>query len=162
MNHKFWGEIQEDWAGISGDKLFKNSHFKDDEIQVFLGEEFDEDGEEIEEFPTNEELDDFEKTYSSFLENIEDVILQIKEETFLRYKKIYAKYYEDPRQSGEEPLNIDTKEKHFEYIKEILYIRILKRNEIKIPIRYNLDTEHGIEIKLRNNKIVAVAGIAET
>lgn len=162
MNHKFWGEIQEDWAGISGDKLFKISHFKDDEIQIFLGEEFDEDGEEIEEFPTNEELDDFEKTYNSFLKNIEDVILQIKEETFLRYKKIYAKYYEDPKQSGEEPLNIDTKEKHFEYIREVLYIRILKRNEIKIPIRYDLDTEHGIEIKLRNNEVVEVGGIAET
>ncbi|WDF64402.1 DUF6985 domain-containing protein [Flavobacterium sp. KACC 22763] len=162
MNHKFWGEIQEDWAGISGNKLFKISYFKDDEIQVFLGEEFDEDGEEIEELPTNEELDGFEKTYSSFLENIDDIILQIKEEAFLRYKKIYAKYYEDSKQSGEEPLNIDTKEKHFEYIKELLYVRILKGNEIKMPIRYDLDTEHGIEIKLKDNKIVAVGGIAET
>ncbi|MDA6069097.1 hypothetical protein NJT12_05645 [Flavobacterium sp. AC] len=69
---------------------------------------------------------------------------------------------EESQQSGKEPLNIDAKEKHFEYIKDVIYIRILKRNTIQILIRYDLDIEHGLEFKIRNNKIVAAGGIAET
>lgn len=162
IEHKFWGKVAEDWAGISSDKYFKIPHFKDEKIVIFLGEEFDEDSDEIEELPTKKQLDSFEKTFSSFLDNIEDIIIQIKEETFDRYKKIYAKYYENSNESGRASLDVDTKDKHWEYMKDVNYIRILKSNTIQITIRYGLDTEHGVEIKLRNNKIVAIGGIAET
>lgn len=161
IEHKFWGNVKRDWSGASSDKIFRIPHFKA-KVEVFLGEEFDEDGEEIEELPTKRQLDNFEKTFNNFLENINDIIFDIKEKTFVRYKKIYAKYYENSEQSGKEPLNIDTEEKHFEYIKDVLSIRILKRGTIQILIRYDLDTEHGLEIKLTNNKIVGIGGIAET
>jgi cell wall assembly regulator SMI1 len=160
IKHKFWGNVQKDLAGISSDRFFKIPHFKAN-VEVFLGEEFDEDGNEIEKLPTKKQLDSFEKTFNIFLENINDIIFQIKEKTFVRYKKIYANYYEDSKQSGKEPLNIDTKEKHFKYVKDVLNIRILKRNSIQIAIRYDLDTEHGLEIKFTNNKIVGIGGIAE-
>lgn len=162
MEHKFWGEIDFDWAGISSDKRFKIPYFENKEIEILLGEEFDEDGEEIEELPTKKQLDSFEKTFSNFLENIEDVITQIKEEAFVYYKKYYSSYYEDSKQSGKEALVINTKDKHFEYLQDVLHIRVLKGNTLKISIRYDLDTEHGIEVKLKNNKIVGIGGIAET
>jgi len=41
-------------------------------------------------------------------------------------------------------------------------IRILDNNTIKIPINYALDEEHGLEIKIKNNKVADIAGIAET
>ena len=71
-------------------------------------------------------------------------------------------FYESEEKSGEKPLNIDSKEKHFENIKNINYIRILVDGNIKIPIHYKIDAEHGLEIRLENNKIIALGGIAET
>ena len=71
------------------------------------------------------------------------------------YQKIQAKHYEE--------LSISNKEEHFEYTKKILgYIRVLENNTIKIPISYNLDEEHGLELKIVNNKVEKVDGIDET
>jgi hypothetical protein len=159
--HKFWGEVAEDWAGFSAEKTFNIPHFEQ-EVTVFLGEEFDEDGEEIDIPPTVEELDAYAATFSSFLEQLDSTIIAIKEQTFNRYQKLYAHYFEDEAKSGEPPLNLNTPGKHFQHLKEINYIRILDHHTLQIPIRYGVDTEHGLEIRLENNKIVALAGIAET
>ncbi|MNV77943.1 hypothetical protein D3C71_1714070 [compost metagenome] len=64
--------------------------------------------------------------------------------------------------SGQPPLNINTPGKHFQHLKEINYIRVLHNHTIQIPIRYGIDTEHGLEIRLENNRITEMAGIAET
>ncbi|WP_074406568.1 DUF6985 domain-containing protein [Aquimarina megaterium] len=160
--HKYWGEIQEDWAGFSAETEFISRYFDNKHIRIFLNEEYDEDGEEIEIIPSNNELDDFEKTYSNFITELDKVIKEIKEKTFERYLKLYAHHYENEEKSGEKPLNISNKESHFEYIKDINYIRILQDGNIKIPIHYKIDTEHGIEIRLENNKIINIGGIAET
>lgn len=152
MEHKFWGKINENWIGFLSDVKFKIPYLKKEEIEIYLGRDRS--------IPDEQEMDDYEKTFRSFLDNIKDAMDEIKKETFTRYKNIYAKYYEDFNRSGEEPLNIDTDEKHFEYIQDILYIRILKRNTLKILIRYDLDPEHGIEIKMKKNKIIAIGGIA--
>ncbi|WP_149208329.1 DUF6985 domain-containing protein [Flavobacterium johnsoniae] len=152
MGHKFWGKVNENWIGFLSDVKFKTPYLKKEEIEIYLGRDTS--------IPSEQEMDDYEKTFRSFLDNIEVVISEIKKETFTRYKNIYAKYYEDFHRSGEKPLNLDTEDKHFEYVQDILYIRILKRNTLKILIRYDLDTEHGIEIKMKNNKIIAIGGIA--
>lgn len=162
VKHAFWGDVQQSWAGIAAQKVFKIPYFNEDEIEIFLGEEFDEEGEEIDILPAKKQLDNFQKTFRSFLENIDTVILKIKEKAFERYQKLYAAYYEDSAKSGQEPLNIDTYEEHFKYIKEVQYLRVLEENTMQIIIRYELDTEHGLEIKLKNNEIIAIGGIAET
>ncbi|WP_378177901.1 DUF6985 domain-containing protein [Aquimarina sp. SS2-1] len=162
QKHKYWGKVEEDWAGYSAEVLLESEHFDNKEITIFLGREFDEDGEEIETIPSNNELNDFEYTYSSFIAELEKIIEKIKEKTFERYLKLYAHYYENEEESGEKPLGILTKDNHFEYIKYINYIRILDHGNIKILIRYKIDTEHGIEIRLENNKIIDIGGIGET
>jgi hypothetical protein len=160
--HNYWGEVEEDWAGFSGEILFESEHFGKEKITIFLGSEFDKDGEELETIPTETELTDFENTYAEFLKNLDKIVADIKEKTFERYLKLYAHYYENEEKSGNKPLNINSDEKHFKHIKKIKYLRILKNNTIQIPIRYSLDTEHGIEIRLENNEIIAIGGIAET
>ena len=160
--HTYWGKVEEDWAGFSAEILFNSTHFNSDEITIFLGSEFDDDGEEVEDAPNDIQLNNFESTYVKFLNSLDTIIEEIMTKTYERYLKLYAHYYESEEKSGEKPLNIDTKEKHFRYIQNILYIRILDNGMIKIPIRYELDTEHGIEISLENNDIVAIGGIAET
>jgi len=160
--HKYWGKVQEDWAGFSAEITFDSKHFGNNKITIFLGNEFDDDGEEIETVPSNTELNDFENTYASFIIQLDEIIETMKDKTFERYLKLYAHYYENEKKSGEKPLNISTKEIHFEYIKDINYIRILENGNIKIPIHYKVDTEHGIEIRLENNKILDIGGIAET
>lgn len=159
--HKYWGKIQEDWAGFSTETEFTSPHFEHS-ISLFLGEEYNEEGEEIELIPSNNELNDFESTYLSFVADLDNIVEDIKEKTFDRYLKLYAHYYENEEKSGEKPLNLSTKENHFEYIKDINYIRILKNGNIKILIHYKIDTEHGVEIRLENNKISDIGGIAET
>ncbi len=66
-NHKYLGKIEENWAGFSSDKNLVSSHFDNQEIEIFLGEEFDENGEEIDIIPTEKELDDYANTYSEFI-----------------------------------------------------------------------------------------------
>jgi len=46
--HPFWGKVEQDWAGFSSEITFFHPFFKNSGIEIFLGEEFDEDGEEIE------------------------------------------------------------------------------------------------------------------
>ena len=162
MKHKYWGKVEEDWAGFSTERLFISPYFDSKEVTIFLGEEYDEDGEEIESVPPEDELNNYEATYINFLKNIDEIIETIQQVTFDRYVKLYAHYYENEEKSGEKPLGVFTKEKHFDYIKDINYIRILENSNIKIPIHYKIDTENGIEIRLENNKVIDVGGIAET
>jgi len=172
----YFGKIEKNWAGFSSEYKIKIPYFEA-EVEVFLGEEFDEDGEEISIPPNGQQLAEFEQTLKDFLNNIDSVIVDIQQSAFEYYQEIYAKYYEIPfevlfensmvqKTKNEEPhtpLNIDTKEKHFKYMKDIVsLIRILENKTIIIPIRYTLDEEHGLEIKITDNKVVKIAGIAET
>lgn len=160
--HKYWGKVEEDWAGFSSDITFSNPFFDKQTVEIFLGEEYDEDGEEIEEFPTENRLTEFAETYQNFTENIELNIKIIQDKAYERYLKLYAHFYENPEKSGEPALNIDNVDKHNENIKEIMYLRVLDHKTIKLSIRYKLDTEHGLEFKFVGGKITNVGGIAET
>lgn len=155
--HAFWGAIIDAW-GFATEKKFEIPYFDKDELVIYFGEEFD----EIDTVPSKKQLDAYEKTWTEFLQNIDAIIVEIKQMTFARYLELYAHYYENKAESGQEPLQIDNADKHFEQVKEILYIRILKNNTLKIAIRYGLDTEHGLELKIKSNKIIAIGAIAET
>ena len=174
--HNYFGKVENDWAGFSSEHIVEIPYFEK-KVEVFLGEEFDEDGEEIEIPPTNQQLAEFEQTLKDFMNNIDSVIVDIQQSAFKYYQEIYAKYYEIPfkvifensmvqaTKNGQlhSPLNIDTKEKHFEYMKDIVsLIRISENKTIRIPIHYALDEEHGLELKIVNNKVEKVDGIAET
>ena len=162
MTHKYWGKVEEDWAGFSSDITFSHPFFDKQNVEIFLGEEYDEDGEEIEEFPTENRLTEFAETYQNFTENIELNIKIIQDKAYERYLKLYAHFYENSEKSGEPALNIDNVDKHNENIKEIMYLRVLDDKTIKLSIRYKLDTEHGLEFKFVVGKITNVRGIAET
>lgn len=160
--HQYWGDVEQDWAGFSAELTFSHSFFENKGVEIFLGEEFDEDGEEIEEAPTPNQLDAFAASYQKFIANFEEHLRAMQTKAFERYQKLYAHYYENPEKSGEPALNIDSIEKHNEYIKEIMFLRVLDENAIKLSIRYQIDTEHGLEFRFENGQIVAVGGIAET
>ena len=76
-NHKYWGEVEEDWAGFSAEILFDSEYFDNKEITIFLGSEFDDDGEEIEIAPNESELYNFENTYKKFLDDLDKIIEEI-------------------------------------------------------------------------------------
>ena len=172
MGSNYFETIENDWAGFSSEHTFTIPYFEKD-VEIFLGSEFDDDGDEIETAPTKDELLEYEYILKSFFENIDEIINHIKEKAFKYYKRIYAKYYENEFivesffetniKEGEthKPLNIDTPDKHFEYMKYINYIRVLRNNKIIIPILYKLDGEHGLEILLQGNKIINISGIGE-
>lgn len=160
--HEYWGNVEEDWAGFSAEISFTHPFFKEQNVEIFLGEEYDEDGEEIEDAPNESQLNAFAKTYQHFLNDFETHLQNIQLKAFERYQKRYAHYYENPEKSGEPALNIDNIEKHNDYIKEIMYLRVLDQNTIKLSIRYQIDTEHGLEFRFENGEIAAVGGIAET
>lgn len=160
-NHQYWGKVKSDWAGFSSNITFKSKYFDDIEAIVFLGDDLLEE-DKIVKPPSNSSLDEFEKTYTRFLNDLDNIISEIMNKTFKRYLNLYAHYYEHQERSNEPPLNITTPEKHFALIKDLLYIRVLKDGNIQIPIHYQIDTEHGIEIRLENNRIIKIGGIAET
>jgi len=160
--HKYWNKAEKAWAGFITERKFISAHFEHKPITIFLGSEFDDAWEQIEIPPRVEELDDFASTYLNFVNDFDIIIDDIKGETFAYYQKYYAHYYENEKKSGEKALNIDSKERHFENIKDIIHLRILDKENIQIPIHYKIDSEHGIEIRLENNKIIKIGGIAET
>jgi hypothetical protein len=175
-NHDFFGKVENDWAGFSSEHKVRIPYFET-KVEVCLGLEFDEDGEEVSIPPTDQQLTEFEQALKDFLNNIDSIIVDIQQSAFEYYQEIYAHYYKKPfevlfvnskvqePENGElhSPLNIDTKEQHFEYMKDILsLVRILDNRTIIIPIRYALDEEHGLELKITNNKVAKVAAIAET
>lgn len=160
--HPYWKTVGEDWAGFSAEITFSHPFFEKQNVEIFLGEEYDEDGEEIEETPDGSQLDAFAASYQSFLNHFEAHLQNIQIKAFERYQKLYEHYYENPDKSGEPALQINNVEKHNEYIKEIMYLRILEDDTIKLSIRYQIDTEHGLEFRFENGAITAVAGIAET
>ncbi len=159
--HKFWGEVKHDWAGFSSDISFSNPFFDKQIVEVFFGEEYDEDGEENDEPPSDKVLDNFTETFKDFTDNIGIRLSDLQQKAFERYKKVYAHYYENSEKSGKQPLNIDSVDKHNEYIKDIMYLRVLDDKTIKVTIRYKLDTEHGLEFKYVDGQIVNVGGIAD-
>lgn len=161
-NHHYWGEIFESWAGFSSDVTFSHSFFESEEIDIFLGEEFDEEGEEVTEPPNGSELDEYAKTYKTFIENIETIMERLQKASFEHYLKFYSHYYENADKTGEEPLQIDDIEKHNSYIKDVLEMRVLSGQVIKIAFTYPLDREHGMEVKFVGLQPVDTGGIAET
>ncbi|MBB6498217.1 DUF6985 domain-containing protein [Pedobacter cryoconitis] len=160
--HRFWGVVELGWAGFSGEKTYTIPHFAKSDVEIFFGDEFDEEGEELEDAPSSDKLDQYEETFLAFLEHLDTIIIEIKQKTFERYQKIYAHYYEDKSKSGKDPLYINTSEKHFKCVQDINYIRISDDHVLRISIRYEIDTEHGIEIKIQDNKVIDIGGIAET
>ncbi len=176
ITHEYFGEIiQNEWNEFYLTKKINIPYFNQD-VSVNLVE-YDEDFEPIEEEPSKKILDEYADTLKKFLANIDSIIEDIQQETFDYYLRIYSKYYEKPfevlwenqkikkteNKELHEPLQIDTKEKHFEYISSILEKIIISNNQtIVIPFCYDIDEEHGLEIKIVKNKVVEVDGIGQT
>jgi len=155
VNHVNWGKIEEDWAGFSSEIEFKSNLFFDKDVTIFLGDEYDQDGEEIEILPIKEKLDIYYQTYSKFIEHLDAVIDKIKVKTFERFVKIY--------QNKESIPLIKNKEEHFSYLEEVNYIRISEDTIIRIPIHYSkIDNEHGLEVYIDISTLeIRLGGIAE-
>jgi hypothetical protein len=78
MGHKFWGKVNENWIGFLSDVKFKTPYLKKEEIEIYLGRDTS--------IPSEQEMDDYEKTFRSFLDNIEVVISEIKKKPLLDIK----------------------------------------------------------------------------
>ena len=159
--HHYWGIVEADWAGFSAEKTYFIPGF-DKEVSIFLGNEYDEDGEEIDSPPTPDKLDQYEQTFRQFDADLTTILPAIKEAAFARYQKLYAHHYEDEKQSGEPPLGIDTADTHFAYMTDLAYIRVTDEDTIKLPIYYKVDREHDLELKIVNGQIADIGGIADT
>ncbi|MGI4872420.1 MAG: DUF6985 domain-containing protein, partial [Janthinobacterium lividum] len=112
--------------------------------------------------PDATQSNEFAATYQDFTTNITARLTEIQQQAFDYYRKYYAKFYEDTAQSGEAPLGIDTVEKHNPYIKDIGYLRLSDGGILRITIHYDLDTEHGLEVKFVNGQVADTGGIADT
>ena len=161
MQHFFWENITESHGEYMTSVQFPSA-FCQGKHEFYLGDLYDEDGEEIEEEPTTEQLNEFAETYQSFILHWPQLLAQLQEKAFARYQKLYAHYYENPEKSGEPALNIDSIEKHNPYILNLLNIHIGTNQTVRLAIRYKLDTEHGLEFLFVNNELIGVGGIAET
>ena len=161
MQHSFWENITESHGEYMTSVQFPSAFFQG-KHEFYLGDLYDEDGEEIEEEPTTEQLDEFAETYQSFILHWPQLLAQLQEKAFARYQQLYAHYYENPEKSDAPALNIDSIEKHNPYILNLLNIHIGTNQTVRLAIRYKLDTEHGLEFLFVNNELIGVGGIAET
>lgn len=138
----FFGQIIcNEWNEFYAEKMLKLPFFKE-EVSIRLIE-YDEDFEPLEEMPSADVIDEYAKTLKAFIEQLETIILNVQEEAFAYYKKIYAKYYEKPFEvifenekiqkasdgSLHEPLNISSKEQHFEYMNSGLGEIVISNNQ---------------------------------
>ena len=65
MHHLFWGTVTERFGEYMTEIIFKSNFFQHGN-EFYLGDLFDEDGEEIEDAPSAEQLDEFAQTYNLF------------------------------------------------------------------------------------------------
>jgi hypothetical protein len=65
----YFGAITRDWAGFLSEYKFNIPYFEK-EVEIFLGEEYDEDGEEIKQEPSKDKIVNYENTFKIFLEKI--------------------------------------------------------------------------------------------
>jgi hypothetical protein len=138
----------------------------DKEVELHFGFDYDETGwGKVETPPTEDEIKEYEDALKNFIENIDGIIKSIKEEAFKYYigvKQPYAKDFEKAHS-----VTINDKEKHFEYMKDLYSVRVVKNNKVKgsfivLSIDYEIDTEHQMEILLKGNEVIKIAEAAET
>ena len=161
MQHPFWGDVQEDWAGFSGTVVFAHPFFEAG-VPVFLGEENPEDPAEDGQLPTPAQLDDFAATYQAFLARLPEHLAALQQQAFDYYTSYYARFYEDTARSGEPPLGIRTVAQHNAHIRELLYVRVTAGGTLRLPIQYALDSEHGLEAEFVRGELVELGGIDDT
>ncbi|MCL2058453.1 MAG: hypothetical protein FWH01_05265 [Oscillospiraceae bacterium] len=171
----YFGKINSDISGYFSELKIMLPYF-DEEIEVYLGKGYDDYSTDLLPPPTCQQLAEYEQALKVFLDNIDTIIVDIKQAAFENYLKYFAEYYEEPfhvlsennlvksdQTSGlHPPLNIDSAEKHFEYMKNVIGFMVLDKNTIIISISYALDEEHGIEFKLIDNKVAQIDAIAGT
>lgn len=171
---EYFGKIEKGWVGFTCELNVKVPYFEK-EIEIILGEEYNEDGEENDTVPTDEQLTEYESTLKSFLLDIDRIIIDIQKKAFEYYHRVYAEYYEKPfvvlfenamMKEGTElhpPLKIESYGEHFKYMQDLLgFIRILDNRTIILPIHYDLDHEHGMEIRIVDGIVTKIGGIDET
>jgi hypothetical protein len=141
----------------------------DKTVEVRFGSDRKETGwEEDKVPPTEDEIKKYENALKDFIENIDKTVEEIKEAAFTFYKIEKAPYGYGEDFEKEYSLKIDDKEKHFECIKDLYAIRVVKVNQgedvfIVLKAFYEkIDTEHKMEILLKNNRVVIIAEVEET
>ncbi|MGB1294278.1 MAG: hypothetical protein ACPG6V_02275 [Flavobacteriales bacterium] len=147
-NHDFWGRVDLDWCGYTGEKWFESPVGSKNSKLIIFGEDEEVDFMLLD----DEELNDFKTCFGSFLIEQNQVFEQIKSQTFERFKSIYEEHIET---------EITDADDHASYLGEMLYFRILSKTQIIISYNYEIDTEHGLEILIENNQVKQIAGIGE-
>jgi len=160
--HGYFGKIvYEDIFGFFAEYRFLIPYF-DEEVLVYLGEQYDDDGNCIDIPPTQEKLDEFATTLENFLWEIGtgELINDIQKCAFERYLEYQDEIMNSPITVSDtihSQLKIGKKEHHFEYMKEIEDIRILDNNKVEIYCRYyGLDKWNGLGIEITDNKVTGV------
>ena len=157
----YFGTIKKDLCGILSEYKFAIPYFEK-KVEVYFGLEIDDDDNEIilvdnnllkrpYKLPTKNELIQYECTLKSFLENIDEIIKLIKKEAFKYYKE-----KKEPYGYGNDIPLINNDSEHFEYMKDLLFLRILKDNNILLEIGYGIDEEHAMEILIKNNQVYKI------
>ncbi|WP_022824955.1 DUF6985 domain-containing protein [Hymenobacter norwichensis] len=159
LTHPFWGAVEESWAGLSAEHPVSVPGFEK-QVEVFLGDELFEEDEEYDLTPT--QLDEYAATFQNFVADAPRVLAQLKQRAFEQYQELYAAFYDDPAQSGAPPLHLTTPDQHFAYMQNLGYLRISDSHTLRLIIHYDLDPEHGLEIKFVDNALADLGGIAET
>ncbi|RZK87801.1 MAG: hypothetical protein EOO62_38635 [Hymenobacter sp.] len=159
MNHPFWGQVVEDWAGFSAEHPVTLPGFERP-IEVFLGEELLEEDEEYD--PTPAQLDAYAATFQEFLAHAPALLAELQEKAFAQYQQLYAHFYDDPAQSGQPALGLTTAAQHAAYMQDVGYLRVSDEQTLRLVIHYDLDPEHGLEAKFVANTLAEIGGIAET
>jgi hypothetical protein len=150
MKSEYFGKIEKTIMGISAENKYKIPYFEK-EVSIHFGLEYDNNGKEIETLPTEDEILVYEHTLKNFLENINEVINQIKEKAFK-----YFKEKKEPYGYGSDMPLISNASEHFKYMMDLLHIRILNDKKILLSLFYEIDEEHGMEILLKDNNVYKI------
>jgi|GEM_PF-202255 len=159
ITHPFWGNVAEDWQRVAAERPADLPGFGAP-IPVFLGDELLEEDEQYD--PTPAQLSEYAATFRAFVAEWPRLLPDLQANAFARYRQLYAHYHEDPAKSGAPALGLTTAEQHFAYMQSVSYLRVSDGQTLRLVIHYDLDTEHGLEVRFVANELVALGGIAET
>ena len=154
--HPYWGVLAMPRLGAKPEKTFELRGL-DVKIDVYLGQDPDEEDEDTPLTP--QDLDAAAVVFASFVAGIDDHVVAIRTAAFDRYLKLYARYFEDA--SARQPLRVNDAVQHFAYLGDRAQVRVAKQ-DVTVSFWYQLDREHGLEFRFRQDRLVAVGGFSET
>jgi hypothetical protein len=109
-----------------------------------------------------EALARYARTLRRFLDRMPEHLAVVVERAFAYYRSTYADVYENPAIAGAPALGLTTPKKHFAMLRVLQAVVVGDPEAVTLRFRYEVDTEHDLEVLFVDGTFVDIGGALDT